>query len=347
MSDAISIISVILALTSVFISFYIYRASRVDTSYLDIDKQYSELLKIGLNNPELRDYSKTSVFYKFNESDVFYLKYNIYANMCWNLVETIYDRQRVKKGDFHISETWLPILLEENRLHYTWFKHNLRLFKADFQRFVTGELNDIEIFMGDISDLKSIYSRYHRDFAAAELKSYEHLEMLMVKHKYKLILARHKIFNEIMGYAFLYENDELKTLWLDYMAIANRYQNAGYGTLLFNKIAQLKEEKILGIFLETEIPDGSDATAKDRLRRIKFYERLGAKKLNINYKLPTEDGGLPMYLFFRPSPSVKMLPKQQIKESIAAAFDYIHSDVSKKDAVLKSFLTEIEDEYFK
>lgn len=346
-NNFISIASVIFALLSVLISFYIYRASRVDTSYLDIDKQYSELLKIGLSDPDLRDYENTSMFYKLESQNMYKKKYHIYANMCWNLVETIYDRQKDKKGRFKLSETWIPVMFEENRLHYTWFKHNLRLFKLDFQKFVTGELNDIEIFEGSIDDLKDVYARFEKDFAADERKDYTHLEMLMLKKKYKLLLAKHKVYKEIIGYAFIYEIDDQKVLWLDYMAIDIKFQNAGYGTLLFNKIVELKQEGILGMFLEVEIPSDEDEACKDeQFRRIKFYERLGAKKLALDYLLPTNSGGFPMYLYFKPSPSVKLLPKQQIKDTISSAYEYIHSDINRTDDVLNTVLDTIVDEHF-
>ena len=347
LSNIISIASVIFALMSVLISYYIYKASRVDTSYLDIDKQYSDLLKIGLSEPDLRDYERTSSFYKLDTQDNFRKKYHIYANMCWNLVETIYDRQKDKKGRFKLSETWIPVMFEENRLHYTWFKHNLRLYKPEFQKFVTGELNDIEILEGNIDDLKEVYARFKRDFAADERKDYVHLEMLMVKKKYKLLLAKHKVFNVIIGYSFIYEADAQKVLWLDYMAVDNKFQNAGYGTLLFNKIAESKQEGILGIFLEVEIPDENNfALREEQIRRIKFYERLGAKRLGFDYQLPTNNGGFPMYLYFRPSPNVRVLPKEMIKETISSAYEYIHSDIKQRDIALKSFLTTVQDEYF-
>lgn len=345
-SNTISIASALFAMFSVLISYYIYTASKVDTSYLDIDKQYVELLKLALNEPDLRDYEKTSMFYKLDNQDNFKKKYNIYAYMCWNLVETIYDRQKDKNGRFRLSDTWIPVMFEENRLHYTWFKHNLRLFKPEFQRFVTGELNDIEIINGSLNDLKDVYTRFKRDFAVDERKNYAHLEMLMVKKKYRLILAKHKVFNEIIGYAFTYEVDSKKVLWLDYMAIDIKFQNAGYGTLLFNKLSESNQEGILGIFLEVEIPGINEDDKGDRIRRINFYERLGAKKLGFEYQLPTNSGGFPMFLYFRPSPNVRLLPKEQIQETIASAFEYIHSDVNQRDTILKTFLSTVKDEHF-
>jgi hypothetical protein len=336
-------ISALFALFSVFIAYYVYKSNSVDTSYLDIDKQYADLLKLSLDEADFRNYEATSMFYKLDQTNIFKKKYHIYANLCWNLVETIYDRQKDKKGRFRISETWLPVIFEENRLHYTWFKHNVRLFKPDFQKFVSSELNDIEIVEGDINNLKEIYERFESDFPAAERKDYNHLEMLMIRKKYKLLLAKHKVFNEIIGYAFVYEATS-KVLWLDYMAIDMKFQNAGYGTLLFNKIAEMKADGYLGIFLEVEIPDPN--VSDERQKRVRFYERLGSKKMQFDYKLPTDHGGFPMYLYFKPNPIVHLLPKEIIKESISSAFDYIHSDIRDRDDILKTFLRSIHDEHF-
>lgn len=344
----ISLLSALFACISVIVTLFIYRQSRSDTSYLDVDKQYCELLQIGLSDPDLRDYARTSQFYRLGAADTFRKKYNIYAYMCWNLVETIYDKQRDSKGRFRLSETWIPVMFEENRLHYTWFKHNLRLFRPKFQKFVTAELNDIDIIEGTVTDLKEIYARFMNDFQPSELKDLEHLEMLMGKKKYKLLLARHKIFGEIVGYALVFELDSQKALWLDYMAIDPKFQASGYGTLLFNRIAESKHEGIVGMYMELEYPDSADEAVKaDQQRRIKFYERLGAKKLGFNYKLPTKKGGFPMMLYFRPTPNVKMLPKEQIQETVAAVYDYIHTDIPDREAMLASFSGDIQDAYFK
>ncbi|ERJ11912.1 GNAT family N-acetyltransferase [Haloplasma contractile] len=347
MNTYISIVSAVIAFMSVGISLYLYRQSRRDTSYLDIDKHYLDLLKIGLDYPDLREYTKTSLFYKLDDEDDYKKRYNIYAYMCWNLVETIYDRQKDRKGQFKLSETWLPVMLEENRLHYTWYKHNIRLFKAEFQRFVTGELNDITIVKGDIEDLKRLYTNFERDFPQNERKSLEHLQMLMQKKKYKLLLAKHRVFNEVIGYALIYKVEELKILWLDYMAIDEIYQNAGYGTLLFNKILNSEKKGLVGMFLEVEIPDANNPElCKEQERRIKFYERLGSKRLTINYELPTNEGGVPLHLYFKPTSNIRVLPKDQIKDVISSTFNYIHTDVKNRDAIFSRFDESISDEYF-
>lgn len=342
MINIFSIVSVAIAMVSLGISLYIYKLSKNNTTYLDIDNQYTELLKLSLNEPDFRNYSKTSKFYKLDDDDEYKKKYTIYAFMCWNLVETMYDQQKDKKGRFKLSETWIPVMFEENRLHYSWFKHNIRLFKKEFQQFVTSKLNDIEIVNGSISDLVILYSNFERDFPQNERKSIEHLKMLMSKKRYKLLLAQNKLFNEIVGYALIYIIDEPKVLWLDYMAIEDKYQNAGYGSLLFNKIIECEGEGKSGMFMEVEIPIDSNTTQQ---KRVQFYERLGAKKLSNTYKLPTLNGGLNMNLYYRAISNDKVLPTEIIKKSIASTFDYVHTDIYNRDEILKSFITTIKDEY--
>ncbi len=209
-------------------------------------------------------------------------------------------------------------------------------------------MNDvIEIVEGNLDDLENVYSRLTEDFAVDELKEYEQLRILLLKKKYKLLFAKHKEFNEIIGYAFIYEIDLINAIWLDYIAIDKRFQNAGYGTMFFNKIANVNQKEILGIFIEIEIPTEQEGSLKaTQIKRINFYERLGAKKLNTNYELPTKNGGFPMYLYFRPAEKVQMLPKQEIMAGISSTFNYIHSDVENRKDILNKIVLTIEDAIF-
>jgi GNAT superfamily N-acetyltransferase len=200
----------------------------------------------------------------------------------------------------------------------------------------------IELLEGSIDDLKFVYKRFEREFAAKERKDYQHLISLINGGKYKLFLAKDRGLNHIVGYAFVYKIDYPLALWLDYIAIDVPYQNLGYGTLLFNKIIEYCSE-FLGLFLEVEIPDKENFGFIQQLRRIKFYERLGARKLAIHYKCPTVHDGLPMYLYFWPSPCTLMLHKEQIQAAITAVFDDVHSDQPYRSEVLKSFYSTIED----
>lgn len=327
MREFIPIASILIAGISLAVSYYIYILSSKDSSYLDIDKQYSELLKLAIENPKLRDYESTAKYYK-SEDEMFKKRYNTYAFMCWNLVETIYDQQKDKKGQFNLSETWIPVMKQENKLHYTWFKKNLELFKDEFEGFVTGELNDIEITEGSIVELEKIYKSFEQQFPQDERKSLNHLKKLMDSNKYKLVVANHKLFDEMIGYGFVYQMKNPNVLWLDYIAIEDKFQNSGYGTLLFNKIKEAYGIGKTGIFIEVEI-----ANNDEQKRREVFYERLDAEKLDIEYQLPTQNENLEMNLFYRPISNDKILPGKIIKESILNVYENIHSDLKPESLI--------------
>ncbi|MCQ6279393.1 N-acetyltransferase [Bacillus sp. EB600] len=218
--------------------------------------------------------------------------------------------------------------------------------KDSFQENDTNKGNgiDIEIIEGNLKDLNKVYAMLKEDFAAGELKDYAQLEMLIMKKNYKLLLAKHQIFDGIIGYAFIYQIDHLNAIWLDYIAIVKRFRNSGYGTLLFTKIAESYQRDISGIFIEVEIPEERAGLEPDnQKRRINFYERLGAKKLAIQYELPTNEGGFPMYLYYKPSRNSELLKKSQLAEAISSTFNYIHSDVKNREIILIKAVTSIGD----
>lgn len=207
-----------------------------------------------------------------------------------------------------------------------------------------GKCVDMELLEGTMNDLKQIYPLFSEDFACDELKSFEHLKLLMSKKKYKLLLAKDSNMNEVVGYAFIYEFEHLQGVWLDYMAINKAYQGSGFGSLLLKKLINWKQNGFSGLFIEVEIPEENEGiTRENQLRRIRFYERFGAKRLQMPYQLPTVYGGLPMYLYFCPSNHVEILPKEQIQKAISEVFTYIHSDVTRKDAIFMEFYPFIED----
>ncbi len=204
----------------------------------------------------------------------------------------------------------------------------------------------LEVCYGGIDDLTLVYRNFQRDFPENERKTLKHLEDLMLRNQYKLVLAKHKGFDEIVGYALIYKANKNKALWLDYIAIEEKYRNQGYGTMLFNKIIELENEDIMGIFIEVEIPDKKDKECYlDQMKRVQFYERLGAKNLEFNYLLPTNQGGTPLNLYFKPLTKLTILPKEQVKEIILSVFRYIHNDVREREDIFEKFSKEIKDFY--
>lgn len=204
-------------------------------------------------------------------------------------------------------------------------------------------MSEIEIVAGGMDELKYVYQQLITDFAIDELKSYEQLEFLISRKNYKMLLALDRTINEVVGYAFIYELKQFDASWLDYIAIIKKFRNRGYGTILFEKITHYGGG--LGVFIEVEIPE-EGYNMENQLRRIKFYERLGAKNLSISYLFPTNNGGFPMYLYFKPSSNIRKIPKKLIQEVITDVFENIHTDVQNREYILRKFFSTVEDEHF-
>jgi hypothetical protein len=101
-----------------------------DAYYAELDRVYFELLKIGLERPELLSYPASPDPAKAGQ-------YGAYAFMVWNFLETIFDRCQ-GRSKRRLRETWFPIIAAENDLHRAWFElpENRRRFKQRFVRFI-------------------------------------------------------------------------------------------------------------------------------------------------------------------------------------------------------------------
>lgn len=338
-------LSLALSSAALSLSVWTFQRQRTETAYADIDKAYADLLRLAIHEPRFRDPQITRGYYRLDPRDPFRLQYETYAYMMWNLMETIWDRQQDRHGQFHVSPTWIPVVVEENRLHYTWFKHNLRLFNPSFQQFVTRDLNDIALVPGRIADLDQVLRRMSEDFPPNERMDPDHVAVLMHRGQYQLLLARHRAFDEMIGYAFCFEPPGLPAIWLDYMAIDTRFQGAGYGTLLFNRLWQQRPQA-QAILFEVEPVDAHDPVGRqEQERRIAFYQHLGAHLVTDAYQFPHVDGGRPMGLWAKLAPQVEMLPAEWIRAVVIAAFDTLHADVPHRDQILERVLPQIPDVY--
>ncbi|MBF0628790.1 MAG: hypothetical protein HQL91_11300 [Magnetococcales bacterium] len=107
--------------------------------YQDFDRQYQELLKIVITHPDAATPS----------TDL--QKYNAFAFMMWNFLETIYDytkgsgKKEIEYRD--LWNTWGVIVLTEMKNHLNWFeKNNKGRFKEEFIAWTKNTLeNHIEL----------------------------------------------------------------------------------------------------------------------------------------------------------------------------------------------------------
>jgi len=74
----------------------------------ELDRVYFDLLRIGLEHPELVDFPTTHDRSKARQ-------YDAYAFMIWNFVETVFDRcQGWGWSKRRLRDTWYPVIAAEN-----------------------------------------------------------------------------------------------------------------------------------------------------------------------------------------------------------------------------------------
>ena len=184
---------------------------------------------------------------------------------------------------------------------------------------------------GTIDDLDSIYESYALEFHENERKTKYQLKQLMIRGAYHLLIAEEHAEDQaihLIGFACLYVPQNEDFIWLDYLVIERAYQSKGYGSKFFEEMMRMWSDR-KGMFIEIEIPKGDDI---NQVRRIAYYEKLGAKRLPINYHLPTEVDDMAMYLYFKENSSVN-LSKAYIQKAINLANSTIHWDHANLESV--------------
>jgi hypothetical protein len=124
------IIGPILASVAVMLTLFLFKKTIDFQAYRELDSDYMAVLEVGLDHPELRDIdhiNKYPAFMDINDRG----KYDTFAMMVWNMLETMYDRHEIDK-------TWYPVFESKSKLHYKWLKkpENRKYFKNEFLEFI-------------------------------------------------------------------------------------------------------------------------------------------------------------------------------------------------------------------
>ncbi len=185
--------------------------------------------------------------------------------------------------------------------------------------------------VGTVADLDTIYESYAMEFPESERKSKHQLEQLITRGAYILLIAEDHLetVSHRIGYACLYVPENENFIWLDYLVIERAYQSKGYGSLFFKEMMR-KWISRKGMYIEIEKPSGDDV---NQVRRIAYYERLGAKRLPIKYHLPTGCTEVEMLLYFKAPLTDCTLTPEEIKRAIVLSNQTIHWDHTNLDAV--------------
>jgi ribosomal protein S18 acetylase RimI-like enzyme len=170
--------------------------------------------------------------------------------------------------------------------------------------------------------LDGLLLHYVRDFLAVERKSEELLRELLLRGQYRILTVRSQETNACAAYLMGYPVEGGRHFFLDFFAVDPAFRGGGLGAWTLRSLAGLLG--VDGLFFELEIP-GEDAPPYDEsVRRIGFYERLGACRLPVEYALLLGDGSLyPMHFYYLPFTAV-MPDRLSVREAITAAYDYTY-----------------------
>lgn len=168
----------------------------------------------------------------------------------------------------------------------------------------------MKLIKGNVDNLTEIYTLMTQKFPPNEMKSQEHFKNLLENFSYHIYILYDK---NPVGYSLIYEMENEKILLLDYFFIKKEYQGIGMGTKFLELIENHYNKFFNGLLLEVEFPTGNPKNTEDR--RIKFYEKFGAKKTNVEYVFPNSSGGLPMEIMYKPF-NFEVLSKNEIEKAI-------------------------------
>ena len=127
----ISSISTLLSGIAILLYIVLWYRERSHNNYDVFDSTYLEILKTGIEFPELRDIEYVSGYKSLGPIDK--SRYETYAYICWNFCETIYD-----KVDKDLMKTWSVVIDAEKTLHIEWLQQpeNQVKFKREFIDYI-------------------------------------------------------------------------------------------------------------------------------------------------------------------------------------------------------------------
>lgn len=133
-------LATLLAAVAILLYVFFWFKDKTISSYDVFDATYMDLLKIAMENPSFRNYDYTKNYEAVFMDDE-KIRYELYAFMCWNFCETIFDKQ-----DKVLMKTWEVIIKSESQLHAKWFENfdNKNKFKSSFREYVNKSIFFVE-----------------------------------------------------------------------------------------------------------------------------------------------------------------------------------------------------------
>lgn len=203
------------------------------------------------------------------------------------------------------------------------------------------------LVLGGLQDFPMIYEDVIRQFPKTELYEYEDFVTMLDRGRYKILLYRRAQDEELIGYSLVYLPESGDVFWMDYLAIMAKFQSHGYGQKLFEAVRQKYCGPFDGMIFSVEHVDSDDPQqAQRQKRRIGFYEKLGAHRLQLEFLQPWESGSFPMYLYYKPKKTPSVLSCSAQEEAVAQMYEYCCTQFPASHGLISQFRDTIRDEYF-
>jgi GNAT superfamily N-acetyltransferase len=193
------------------------------------------------------------------------------------------------------------------------------------------------------------------DWFTKAIEIYKEAFLSSERHSEEVITTRVKNGNELLFVGL--ENNEvvfMALLWdligtefmlFDYLAAHKDFRSKGYGTDFLKFITPWVQQREKQFLLEVEDP-AFGKNIEQRLKRVQFYERNGAKTLKgVNFLLPPINGSVPkeMLLMIMPSKEGLRLASKQIEKAIIQIYNEVYGR-GEDDDLLKKILSDFPKE---
>lgn len=151
------------------------------------------------------------------------------------------------------------------------------------------------------SQWDQIQQIYEASFADYERDPIENIMSQVLDESLMLFVANDK--HKIIGIAMLYKLSDVPAFYLPYFAMSPENRGKGVGSKFLTDILQYLSAQGTASALVWEIePPDSNNTNDLRNKRARFYEKLGAKYVDMvpNYRIPLLDEIFPYLLYWLP-----------------------------------------------
>ncbi|OGO44019.1 MAG: histone deacetylase [Chloroflexi bacterium RBG_16_60_22] len=162
-----------------------------------------------------------------------------------------------------------------------------------------------------------------------------------LKYRFRaIIFIAEGVRGHVDGFALLFHEPTLKFGYLDYISAAETKTGGGIGGALYERVREeALDLETIGLFFEC-LPDDPTLsripeTRKQNARRLRFYERYGARPIiNTAYETPINPGGdNPPFLVYDDLARDIELPRDTLKEIVRAILERKYKGIAPQEYV--------------